>query len=233
MSERAAEEGRSASATRYDPSRPDGPDGPEGAGGQGGPGGPDGLDEGATAATNAKAGRFWSARRVPAAIVAAILLGASGLLLYDVVAVRAGRPAMYWRRELAKKLAQEHLDDTWALVGAGIAMALGLWLLVLALTAGLRSLLPMRRGSTQVRAGIDRDAAALVLRDRAMEVSGVQSVRVKMKRHKVKARAQSHFRELDDVRADLDDALGAGVDELGLAKQPGLKLHVRRPKKKG
>ncbi|MFC8825732.1 DUF6286 domain-containing protein [Streptomyces sp. NPDC057137] len=180
-----------------------------------------------------KAGRFWSWRRIPAAVVAAVLLGAAALLLYDVAAVRADHPAMYWRRWLARQLATEPLDNTWVLVGSGVAAALGLWLIVLALTPGLREILPMRRGPARVRAGLDREAAALILRDRALEVSGVQSVRVRARRSKVRVRAVSHFRELDDVRADLDTALGTGIGELGLVKPPALSVHVRRPKKKG
>ncbi|NED15161.1 DUF6286 domain-containing protein [Streptomyces sp. SID9124] len=179
------------------------------------------------------AGRFWSARRVPAGIVAAVVLGASGLLLYDVAAVRAGHPAMQWRRTLADELATRRLDDVWVLTGASVAAALGLWLLLLALTPGLRDLLPMRREHTDVRAGLDRTAAAMVLRDRAVEVSGVQSVRVRMGRSKVGVRAVAHFRELDDVRADLDTVLSTGIRELGLARQPSLSVHVRRPAKKG
>ncbi|WP_405897123.1 DUF6286 domain-containing protein [Streptomyces sp. NBC_00727] len=180
-----------------------------------------------------RAGRFWSARRVPAGIVAAVVLGASGLLLYDVAAVRAGHPAMQWRRTLADELATRRLDDVWVLTGASIAAALGLWLLLLALTPGLRDLLPMRRAHTDVRAALDRTAAAMVLRDRAVEVSGVQSVRVRMGRSRVGVRAVAHFRELDDVRADLDTALSTGIRELGLARQPSLSVHVRRPAKKG
>ncbi|WP_263632416.1 alkaline shock response membrane anchor protein AmaP [Streptomyces sp. 8L] len=180
-----------------------------------------------------RAGRFWSTRRFPSALVAAVLLGASGLLLYDVVSVRADRPAMYWRRWLARELAEKRLDSTPALIGAAVAMAVGVWLLWLALTPGLRAVLPMRRRVPGVRAGLDRDAAALVLRDRAMEVPGVQSVRVRMKRHKAKARAQSHFRPLDDVRGDLEDALAAGVRDLGLAKEPSIHVKVSRPAKKG
>ncbi|GAA3004140.1 DUF6286 domain-containing protein [Streptomyces drozdowiczii] len=179
------------------------------------------------------AGRFWSARRVPAGIVAAVVLGASGLLLYDVAAVRAGHPAMQWRRTLADELATRRLDDVWVLTGASVAAALGLWLLLLALTPGLRDLLPMRRAHTDVRAALDRTAAAMVLRDRAVEVSGVQSVRVRMGRSKVGVRAVAHFRELDDVRADLDTVLSTGIRELGLARQPSLSVHVRRPAKKG
>ncbi|MET8676205.1 DUF6286 domain-containing protein [Streptomyces sp. NPDC004647] len=218
--------------------------------------------------------RFWSSRRVPAGIVAALAVAGTGLLLYDVAAVRAGRSAMGWRRSLAEELAERPLDSGWMIGGAAAAMVIGLWLLVLALTPGLRRLLPMRRppvgrsggaaedaggaegtgetgkvdtrkagdagaagaahdtGAEDVRAGLHRSAAALVLRDRAMEVPGVQSVRVDVGRRAVRARAQAHFRDLDAVRADLDAALAAGMRELGLARQPSLSVHVRRPAKR-
>ncbi|MFE5190414.1 DUF6286 domain-containing protein [Streptomyces sp. NPDC056628] len=180
-----------------------------------------------------RAGRFWSARRVPAALTALVLIVGAGFLLYDVVSVRAGRPAMRWRRELADQLAHRPLDDTWALVGAGLVAVLGLWLLVLALTPGLRRVLPMRRTHTDVRAGLHRDLAALVLRDRAMKVPGVQSVRVRMRRAKADVRAVSHFRDLDDVRAELDATLAETVRGLGLSRRPALSVRVRRPGRKG
>ncbi|MBT2896734.1 DUF6286 domain-containing protein [Streptomyces sp. McG3] len=179
------------------------------------------------------AGRFWSARRVPAALLALVLLGGAGLLLYDVAAVRAGHPAMRWRRSLADGLAEQRLDDVAVLIGAGVAALIGLWLILLALTPGLRDLLPMRRDRAEVRAGLDRTAAALVLRDRSVEVSGVQSVRVRMGRRKAKVRALSHFRELDDVRTDLDAVLEKALRELGLARPPALSVEVHRPAKKG
>ncbi|MBT2384224.1 DUF6286 domain-containing protein [Streptomyces sp. ISL-11] len=176
--------------------------------------------------------RFWSTRRLPAALVSAVVLGAAGILLYDVSAVRAHRPAMGWRRRLARELAARPLDDAWIVVGAAAAVLAGLWLIALALTPGLRGVLPMRRDNPDVRAGLDRKAAALVLRDRAMRVSGVRSVRVDVGRRRVRARAQSHFRDLDEVRADLDSVLADGVDRLGLARRPALSVSVRRPAKK-
>ncbi|MFD7440156.1 DUF6286 domain-containing protein [Streptomyces sp. NPDC059909] len=201
------------------------------------------LDQSASAAAYRPAaadghdrrGRFWSKRRIPAGLLAVVVAAGTGLLLYDVVAVRAERPAMAWRRSLADQLERWPLDNTWVLVGAGVAMALGVWLMVLAVTPGLRGLLPMRRDAADkdVRAGLDREAAALVLRDRATEVSGVQSVRVRMGRRRVGVRAVSHFRELDDVRADMDAVLGAAIRELGLAHPPALSVVVRRPAKKG
>ncbi|NUK20107.1 DUF6286 domain-containing protein [Streptomyces lunaelactis] len=196
------------------------------------------LDQSASAAAyepvpddgdGGKAGRFWSVRRVPAGLLAVVVLGGTGLLLYDIAAGRADRPAMYWRRTTAAHLEEWRLDETGVLAAAAAAMALGVCLIVIAVTPGLRALLPMRRDVASVRAGLDREAAALVLRDRAMEVSGVQSVRVRMGRAKVSVRAQSHFRELDDVRADLDAALGTGIRELGLARPPALTVHVSRP----
>ncbi|MDQ0759687.1 DUF6286 domain-containing protein [Streptomyces canus] len=176
--------------------------------------------------------RFWSARRVPAGIVALLLLLVAGIFLYDIAAVRADRPAMHWRRELARQLAERPLDDIWVLVGAGVAAALGLWLIVLATTPGLRSVLPMNRAHPDVRAGLHRDAAARVLRDRAMEVAGVQSARVRMRRRKADVRAVSHFRELDDVRADLDVTLTEAITALGLARPPALSVHVARTTRK-
>ncbi|MFE5754393.1 DUF6286 domain-containing protein [Streptomyces massasporeus] len=178
-------------------------------------------------------GRFWSARRVPAGIVALLLLGLTGLFLYDIVSVRAGRPGMYWRRELAEQLAERPLDDTWVLVGAGVAAALGLWLLILAVTPGLRGVLPMRRTHTGVRAGLHRDAAATAVRDRAMEVAGVQAARVRVRRRRADVRAVSHFRELDDVHTELDDVLADAVRGLGLSRPPSLSVRVRRPGRKG
>ena len=44
-----------------------------------------------------RAGRFWSARRIPAALVALVVLGGAGLLLYDIAAVRTGHRAGQWR----------------------------------------------------------------------------------------------------------------------------------------
>lgn len=175
--------------------------------------------------------RFWAARRVPAGIVALIVLGASGLLLYDVVSVRADEPAMHWRRWLAHKLATVHLDNTWVLASTAAIAAIGLWLLVLALTPGLRRLLPMQRPCDDIRGGLERSAAALILRDRAMEVSGVQAAKVSVSRRKIKARAVSHFGDLDDVHRELRTALHQALGQLALARQPKLIVRAKPPAK--
>ncbi|MET9608760.1 DUF6286 domain-containing protein [Streptomyces sp. NPDC006512] len=176
-------------------------------------------------------GRIRSTRRIPAALTALAVIAVAGIFLYDLAAVRAHRPGMRWRPALARWLEGHTPADTEVLAGGGILAAAGLLLLLLALTPGLRGLLTMRTADGEgnaVRAGLARKAAALVLRDRAMEVSGVRSVRVKVGRSRVGVRATSHFRELDDVRADLDEVLAVGIEELGLARPPRPRIRVRR-----
>ncbi|MFD3323638.1 DUF6286 domain-containing protein [Streptomyces sp. NPDC058701] len=180
----------------------------------------------------APSARLRSARRVPAALTACVVLGAAGLLLYDLIAVRVHRPGMSWRRDLAHQLERHAPADPAVIAGGAVLAAAGLLLLVLALAPGLRSILPMRTPdpdpATGVRAALGRKDAAQVLRDRAMEVSGVRSVRVKVGRSRIGVRATSHFRELDDVRADLDAVLAVGIGELGLARPPRTRVRVGR-----
>ncbi|MFF2788341.1 DUF6286 domain-containing protein [Streptomyces sp. NPDC058049] len=178
----------------------------------------------------ARARRFRSARRVPAALTALVVLGVAVLFLYDLAALRADRPGMSWRRDLADQLAAHTPADLGVQLIAGALVLAGAVLLLLALAPGLRGILPMRTPDRRagVRAGLGRKDAAQILRDRAMEVSGVRSVRVKVGRSHVGVRATSHFRELDDVRADLDEVLAVGIGELGLAHPPKPRVRVRR-----
>ncbi|MFI5687234.1 DUF6286 domain-containing protein [Streptomyces sp. NPDC051636] len=174
--------------------------------------------------------RPWSARRIPAALVASVVLAAAGAALFDVVAVRAGRPAAAWRRHLAGELAARPVDDVWMLTGAAVAAAVGVWLIVLALTPGLRHLLPLRSpaGCPRLRAALDRDGAADLLRDAAMRVPGVGNARIRVRRHRVKARADVRFREPQQVRDDLTAVLDEERDRLALARPPRIVVRVRR-----
>ncbi|WP_329302680.1 DUF6286 domain-containing protein [Streptomyces sp. NBC_00659] len=172
--------------------------------------------------------RPWSARRLPAAVVASFVLVAAGAVLVDVVAVRAGRPAAAWRRRLADELATRPVDDVWMLTGAAVAAAVGLWLIVLALTPGLRHWLPMRSPAPGLRASLDRDGAADLLRDAAMQVPGVGKAHIRVRRHHVKARADVRFRDLQQVKDDLTAVLDEERDRLALASPPRIGIRVRR-----
>ncbi|MDX3537259.1 DUF6286 domain-containing protein [Streptomyces sp. MB09-01] len=177
------------------------------------------------------AGRRWSARRTPAAITALLIGAAAGTLLFDIVRVRAGQPAAAWRTHLADELATRPLDDVWIQIGAAVLGLLGLWLIVLAVTPGLRHEVPLKTSDGQMRAVMDRDSAALLLRDAAMRVPGVSAARIRVFQHRVKARADVRFRAPADVKADLLAALREELDRLALARPRGLSVRVR-PRRK-
>ncbi|MGW6989683.1 DUF6286 domain-containing protein [Streptomyces sp. NPDC054946] len=175
--------------------------------------------------------RPWSVRRIPAALTALLVAAAAGTLLFDIVRVRAGGQAAAWRTRLADELAARPLDDLSIRIGAAVIAVLGLWLVVLALTPGLRSQLPLKTPDAQMRAVLDRDAAALLLRDAAMRVPGVSAARIRVFQHRVRARADVRFRATDEVKADLVVALREELDRFALGRPPRLSVRVRsRPK---
>lgn len=171
--------------------------------------------------------RFWSPRRLPTGIVSLVGLVAVIAVLYDTVSVRADNPAQHWRRKIADELATRHLDDGWVIGAAIVVGVLGLWLIWFALTPGLRAVLPMRTASPDMRAGLDRRAAALVLRDSALQVAGVASARVKVGRRRARARVATHFRDRDEVRGEVLLVLEEELEGLGLARPLELVLLVR------
>ncbi|MEV7618165.1 DUF6286 domain-containing protein [Streptomyces sp. NPDC089799] len=172
-----------------------------------------------------------SARRIPAALTALVIGAAAGFLLFDIARVRTGRPAAAWRARLADELATRPLDDRWMQIGAAVLTVLGLWLLVVAVTPGLRHLMPLRTPDPQVRAVLDREAAVFLLRDAAMRVPGVSSVRIRMGRHRVTTRADVRFRDPAQVKADLLAALREEIGRLTLVHPPSLSVRVRTRRK--
>jgi hypothetical protein len=163
-------------------------------------------------------------------VVAAVILVAAVAALADVIAVRAGRPAAAWRRHLTDALATRPVDDVWMLTGAAVAAAVGVWLIVLALTPGLRHWLPLRRPADcpRLRAALDRDGAAALLRDAATRVPGVGAARVRVRRRRVKAHADVRFRDPRQVKEDLTAVLEEECDRLALARPPRVAVRVRR-----
>ncbi|WP_326610715.1 DUF6286 domain-containing protein [Streptomyces scopuliridis] len=176
--------------------------------------------------------RPWAARGFPAAAAASLILLAAGALLFEAVWVRTGHPATAWWTRLADELATRPVDDVWILTGAAVAAALGLWLIVLALTPGLRRQLPLgvpADSHGRMRAVLDRKSAGLLLRDAAMRVPGVSAARVRVRRRKVTVRADVRFRDTADVKDELTDTIRREErEQLALARPPRPTVRVRR-----
>ncbi|MGW6861084.1 DUF6286 domain-containing protein [Streptomyces xanthophaeus] len=185
------------------------------------------LDERPPAGPHSAARRPWSARRIPAALTALIIAAAAGTLLFDVIRVRAGQAAAGWRIRLADELAARPLDDPALQIGGAALAVIGLWLIILALSPGLRHQLPLETPDAQMRAALDREAAELKLRDAAMRVPAVSAAKVRFFQHRIKVRADVRFRAPVDVKADLLVALQEALNRLDLARPPSLDVRVR------
>ncbi|WP_406500701.1 DUF6286 domain-containing protein [Streptomyces sp. NBC_01590] len=191
--------------------------------------GPDDFPPGPVAETPSR--RLWSARRIPAALTALVVLFCAGMLLFDVVRVRSGHEAATWRTGLADELTNRPIDDVWVVTGAAGVAALGLWLILLALTPGMRRLLPLRvpadRGG-RTRAVLDRDGAAQLLRDVAMRIPGISRARVRVRRRRVKVRVDVRFRDPREVKEELVTAIRNDQrDRLALAHPPRLTVRAQ------
>ncbi|MGW7436904.1 DUF6286 domain-containing protein [Streptomyces sp. NPDC054849] len=180
-----------------------------------------------------RVGRPWSARRIPAAVTALVIAAAAAVFLFDIARVRAGADAgaADWRMRLADELATRPLNDMWIQIGAAVIALLGLWLIILAVTPGLRHQMPLRSPDADVRAVLERDAVALLLRDAAMRVPGVSGARIRIGRRRIGARANVRYRPAADVKTDLLAALQGELAQLALAHPPGIAVRVRARRK--
>ncbi|MFE2105803.1 DUF6286 domain-containing protein [Kitasatospora sp. NPDC059463] len=187
--------------------------------------GPAAVQGAPTAAPAGKVRRPRAPRTVAAAVVATVLLVVAGGLLYDVIAVRTGHRARPWRAELADELATRHLDDPAVLAGAGAGVLLGALLLGLALAPGLRRWLPLRpHGATA--AAVDRSGVAALLADRAAVLPGVEHLRVRVGRRRVRI-ALAGPADPASVQRRLREELAA----VALARPP--RLDVRTAGRRG
>ncbi|MFD8208812.1 DUF6286 domain-containing protein [Streptomyces sp. NPDC059695] len=142
----------------------------------------------------------WSARRVPTALLLLVGTAVGATLTADVLRVHVldHRPAA-WRLRAVDWLSGHGPGDPAVTTGSLVAVALGVWLLALAVTPGRRRRLTLVTTASDVRVAVDRTAVAALVRDAVGEVNGLGAVRVRVRRRRVLARARLAFGERDDV----------------------------------
>lgn len=173
--------------------------------------------------------RPWSQRRLPMGLFALTAATACGVLLYEVVSVHAaGRPAARWRVDLVDWLSSHGPGVTATdLAAAAGVFALGVWLLILAVTPGKRRRIPLVAPAPGMRATLERAAAAALLRDAVSDVPGITRVRVRMGRRGARVRARLGFGDRDAALDAVRRAALAAADGFGLARPLKLRVRVR------
>ncbi|MEN8652411.1 DUF6286 domain-containing protein [Streptomyces sp. 21So2-11] len=170
--------------------------------------------------------RAWSARRLPAALLASAGAALCGALLYDAL-TSGGDTAIRLQEGALDRLADTGYTGARVAAAGACAALLGMWLIVVALTPGARRRLPMAAPSPGVRAELDRGGARSLLRDAALEVPGVSAARVRVRRRmRVGARVTVAFGDPDAVRAAVATRLDAALLALGTARPGRLRVRV-------
>lgn len=193
---------------------------------------PPGPDDAAGAAKHTvrrsgRGGRIRAQRRIPAVLTAAVAATGCALLLVDVVAVRLGGTPAAWRMWLVDWVSTRGPTDTAVRVGGVLAALTGIWLLGCALLPGHGRRLTMAAPAPLLRAALDRSAAARVVQDRAATVAGVVRVRVSVRRRRARVLAEVGYGDPEQVRAEVLRVLATTLPELGLARNPALRVSTR------
>ncbi|MFI0977307.1 DUF6286 domain-containing protein [Streptomyces sp. NPDC021093] len=176
-----------------------------------------------------KARRPWSPRRLPVFLVAFVGAAGAAYLLGEAVARRTGHSVLPAapRPDVLHRIATTSLADPASLVAGAVVLGCGLWLLGAAVLPGLRNRVPMTVRTDGTSAVLDRSAVALLLRDEALAVPGVTSVRVRAGRRRATVRARAAYGELPSVEAELTAAVSGALDSLGLARPLRPRVRLR------
>ncbi|MDJ0463028.1 DUF6286 domain-containing protein [Streptomyces sp. H27-C3] len=172
--------------------------------------------------------RAWSARRLPAALLALAGAALCGALLYDAL-TSGGDAAVTLQEEALDRLAGTGYTGARVTTAGACVALLGVWLIVIAMAPGARRRLPMAAASPDVRAELDRGGAQSLLRDAALDAPGVTAARVRVhRRMRVGARVTMAFGDPGDVRTAVTARLDAALLALGTARPGRLRVRVVR-----
>ncbi|MFJ2814612.1 DUF6286 domain-containing protein [Streptomyces sp. NPDC087294] len=172
--------------------------------------------------------RWWSQRRVPMALLTLVAAVGCGALAFDLILVHTGhRPAGTWRMAGLNWLSQHGPSSGAAVAGAVAVAALGVLLIVLAVTPGRRGLLTVTSSAPRLRVAVDRAAIAALVEDAVRDTAGIGPVRVRVGRRRVTVRAGLTFGDRQRARRAVHDAALRVLEGCGLRRAPRLRITVR------
>ncbi|MBV2352913.1 Asp23/Gls24 family envelope stress response protein [Streptomyces sp. J2-1] len=183
------------------------------------------ADEAVPSPVHHPARRWWSARRVPVAVLVLLAATACTAVTVDVVRVHVAHLQVAdWRTGGLARLYEQGPGDPAVVIGGAVLAVLGLWLVVLALTPGRRGQLTV--AASDWNAALDRSTLAALVRDTVGGVEGVETVRVRAGRRGVAVRAGLAFGDRDRAREQVTTAARRTLDECRLRRVPRLRVRV-------
>jgi hypothetical protein len=174
------------------------------------------------------------ARRVPAVLVALVLLAAGALTVWEIVLARANRPPFLLPREqLAVEITGVSWNDPAVLTGGVVVALLGVLLLGLALWPGRAPAFVLDSGDPDVLIAVGRRSLRQLLARDARRHVGVARARVSVRRRRVAVRVRGQSTQPAETRTEIQQALErrlADVQPLGGA-HPAVRVRWRKQRR--
>jgi hypothetical protein len=162
-------------------------------------------------------------------VVAALLIGAAAVTAaVDIISVQVGRGALIWDNAyFASQLRQTTWSDA-AIVGiAAAAVVIGLVLLIGAVTAGRPTLVALVSDVPGEAVGTSRRSLNRALRRAALDVDGVDSAEVKLRRRAARVTVSSPFRDLGDLGQQVQSAVAGRLGQVDPVRTITVATRVR------
>ena len=184
--------------------------------------------DGGLAERRAAARAFRPRRALPAIVVSALLAAATGLIAAYLISKYVGNQVHVLPKGLFQAGHEFHWDDPRPLVASGVACALGLLLIGLALLPGRFRVVPVASQDPHSVAAMTRAGLRRYLADAATTVDGIASAKVKVRRRRVRVRAASSLRDTEGLAAQVETAVTERLDVLSPLRPLRVRVSVRK-----
>lgn len=171
---------------------------------------------------------FGTHRVITAVITAAALTVAAAIVAAEVIGALVNRPPgvlpVAWLSRLGR---ETNWDDVLVLAVAAVLAAFGLLLLVLALWPGRLRAIALRSEAADEVLGITPQGMRRYAAQAAESVDGVIRARAKLRRRRLRIRADSPLHDVGELTGQVHQAVAERLDELAPLHRPRLHVTVR------
>jgi hypothetical protein len=168
-------------------------------------------------------------RVVPAVVVAVTLLAATILIIVSGIQALSGTAPVVGFADLPARGAELRWADPTTLLVSGIAMAIGVVLLVCAWTPGAPRVLPLMASWYRNTGGTTRRGLEAAVERTAQRTHGVTRARATVTARRVRAVVSTPLHDTADVAATVRAAVTDQLTGIGLRREPRVDVRVRRP----
>ncbi len=163
-------------------------------------------------------------RSTPAALTALVLLAVCALVAVVAIQLILGQQPWISYDSVAGWLRAQHWNDLIPAVAGGVAVLLGLILILAAVLPGKLTVLPLRG---ELESGASRRSYRSTLHAAASGVDGVSAAKLTLKRRKVTARVRTERTGTDGLSEAVHAAVSRRLAQITPATEPAVQVTVK------